>query len=264
MHIPRFALILFLWRLTLLLLTNAGHHEFSNVADNGTYSCSELQKWSKVEKHYSNDRSKSFFQMMESDKCAAAPVMTLSSVRYSQSSENNFFSPLKDGSCTSHDKNAIIFLSSFSINHNFSHFLHGVLRLFCALMDAHFIVWDDVSNAFVAAVDYVIWIDENFKTSPQILKWLGALGQIRQLSSLRNNRDCVSADRLVYGSGCVKLLPPEKWYGYPGCRADKVSSSSSSLVSSPPLPYSSSFLFLHSFLININHTYLHTHTNILT
>jgi hypothetical protein len=27
---------------------------------------------------------------------------------------------------------------------------------------------------------------------------------------------------MLYGSGCVKLLPPEKWYGYPGCRASSV------------------------------------------
>ena len=28
--------------------------------------------------------------------------------------------------------------------------------------------------------------------------------------------------RAVYGNGCVGLLPPEKWFGYPGCRSQTV------------------------------------------
>ncbi|CAM9095360.1 unnamed protein product [Ectocarpus fasciculatus] len=41
------------------------------------------------------------------------------------------------------------------------------------------------------------------------------------LKDVRPN-ECVSAERLVYGSGCVRLLPPEKWFGYGGCRAHQV------------------------------------------
>lgn len=30
---------------------------------------------------------------------------------------------------------------------------------------------------------------------------------------------CYSSRSLLYGNGCARLLPPEKWFGYPGCRA---------------------------------------------
>ena len=36
------------------------------------------------------------------------------------------------------------------------------------------------------------------------------------------DRRCVSAEKLIYGSGCVRFLPPEKWFGYPGCRAGEI------------------------------------------
>jgi hypothetical protein len=113
----------------------------------------------------------------------------------------------------------IVWLSNFSINNNFSHFLHGLLRLFCALIDARYLVWDPKSNKFIQAVPYTIWLDENFKLEPEKHTWLKSMGgTIRHLK----NNNCVSATRIVYGSGCVRFLSPEKWYGYPGCRASEV------------------------------------------
>jgi hypothetical protein len=116
----------------------------------------------------------------------------------------------------------VIFLSNFSLNNNFSHFLHGLLRLFCALMDARLLVWNSKTLTFTKTTDYVIWLDENVKVSKLNDEWFSLLGRTRHLKTGKSI-ECFSADKLVYGSGCVRLLPPEKWYGYPGCRAHKVS-----------------------------------------
>jgi hypothetical protein len=121
-----------------------------------------------------------------------------------------------------HDEYAIMYMSSFSINHNFSHFLHSLLRLFCALLDAQFIVWNQITQAFQARIPYVIWMDENVKLGENEMIWMRMMGStIRHVKSYKRG-DCLSSNQLVYGSGCAKLLPPEKWYGYPGCRANKV------------------------------------------
>mmetsp|Transcript_14484 Transcript_14484/g.21799 ORF Transcript_14484/g.21799 Transcript_14484/m.21799 type:complete len:443 (-) Transcript_14484:31-1359(-) len=193
---------------------------FSSVPANGSFSCLELQKWAKTEKHYSNDRKTSLFALMTPEECLKQPVIRVQSVKYSQYNSNEkYFSSAKD-KCAEHDENAVVFLSNFSINHNFSHFLHALLRLFCALVDARYITYDEKTDSFVKS-NYIIWIDENFKLSSRGFEWLSMMGPVRKLGSLKRGT-CVSANSVVYGSGCVHLLPPEKWYGYPGCRANKV------------------------------------------
>jgi hypothetical protein len=131
----------------------------------------------------------------------------------------------------------VLFLSNYSINNNFSHFLHALLRLFCALVDAHWIEQDEVSGIFVKRRDFVIWVDEWFKLTDEKRVWIGALSSsIRKLpapgaGSRRGafaGSACPAAKELIYGSGCVRLLPPEKWFGYPGCRANVVLLASSS------------------------------------
>ena len=67
--------------------------------------------------------------------------------------------------CSSHDKSAVVFLSNFSIKHNFSHFLHAILRLFCALIDARYIIFDAATKKFVHNVNYTLWLDEFLPTS---------------------------------------------------------------------------------------------------
>ena len=122
--------------------------------------------------------------------------------------------------CEAHDDYAVTWLSNFSINNNFSHFLHSLLRLFCALIDARYIVWDKQQAKYVQQVPYTIWLDEWFRLTPEKRSWLEAMGgSIRHLKDVKK---CVSTNVLLYGSGCVKLLPPEKWFGYPGCRASKI------------------------------------------
>ena len=160
------------------------------------------------------------FALMTPEECLKQPVIRVQSVKYSQYNPNEkYFSSAKD-KCAEHDENAVVFLSNFSINHNFSHFLHALLRLFCALVDARYITYDEKTDSFVKS-NYIIWIDENFKLSSRGFEWLSMMGPVRKLGSLKRGT-CVSANSVVYGSGCVHLLPPEKWYGYPGCRANKV------------------------------------------
>lgn len=43
-----------------------------------------------------------------------------------------------------------------------------------------------------------------------------------QLYAIIGKEGCMSSRTLIYGSGCVRLLPPEKWFGYPGCRAGDI------------------------------------------
>ncbi len=125
--------------------------------------------------------------------------------------------------CSLWDELAVVFLSNFSINNNFSHFLHGLLRLFCALIDAHLIIWDLTSQRFVQRMKYSIWLDEYWKLNPTKIEWLSSLGgSLRFLGKEVQRGDCIGSTKLIYGSGCVKLLPPEKWFGYPGCRANKI------------------------------------------
>ena len=208
---------------------------FTDTAVNGTFTCQELQKWVSTEKHYSNTRKNSLFSLMEG--CEKEPVVTVDHVMYTPANEKYF--SLSKEKCPNHAKVAVrlspahkmyrsnivdgqvIFLSNFSINHNFSHFLHALLRLFCALIDSRLLVWNSETLTFRKTTDYVIWLDENVQTSKTKDEWFALMGDVRYLKGGKNS-ECYTADKVVYGSGCVRLLPPEKWYGYPGCRANKV------------------------------------------
>ena len=86
------------------------------------------------------------------------------------------FAPKAKEKCESHDEYAVAFLSNFSINNNFSHFLHALLRLFCALIDARLIIWNASTRKFVERVPYTIWLDEYFKLTDDKLSWLKSMG----------------------------------------------------------------------------------------
>ena len=206
--------------------------EFASVADSGNYTCDELTRWLGTEKHYSNDKKEVLFGLLVGKDCFAnkAPVIFLDDMSFgyqSSSDARTFFqntpSKLVQRPCSIRDEYAVAFLSNFSINNNFSHFLHSLLRLFCALLDARWLVWDPESSSFIQKVKYSIWLDEYFKISDSKLIWLGALGgTVRSMGKSLAKGSCVSTSVLLYGSGCVKLLPPEKWFGYPHCRASEV------------------------------------------
>lgn len=136
-----------------------------------------------------------------------------------ENKKNSFFqTKLGDKSpCLQEDEYAVAFLSNFSINNNFSHFLHGLLRLFCALIDAQFIVWDSASSSFVHRVKFTIWLDEYFRITPEKEAWLKSFTQngraaLRALASDVKKGHCVSSKHLLYGSGCVRLLPPGAFF----------------------------------------------------
>lgn len=154
------------------------------------------------------------------------PVLSLGNISfgYSKTGKRLFF-PNENGvmPCKHKDKLAVAYLSNFSINNNYSHFLHGLLRLFCALLDARILLWDAVHGSFQQTQPYALWLDEYLKVNANKLQWFRSFGgMVRQLGPELKSGECVLASSLVYGSGCVKLLPPEKWFGYPGCRANAV------------------------------------------
>jgi hypothetical protein len=203
--------------------------KFTTLVDNGNYTCDELMRWLGTEKHYSNNKKELLFGMLGSKKCQSDPVMFLDNVHFGipkVGGTSVFFQTPKDSKqpkCSVTDSLAVVFLSNFSINNNFSHFLHGLLRLFCALIDAKWIVWDQKSDKFIKRVKYTIWLDEYFKITEQKLVWLHSLGDtIRPMKKILSAGSCITANKILYGSGCVKLLPPEKWFGYPGCRAKEI------------------------------------------
>jgi hypothetical protein len=206
-------------------------NDFSQVAESGNYTCDEIIRWLGTEKHYSNDKKNILFGFLAltNQKCEKQPFLLLEDISFgtfkgkrnyflnSPSNKNNNFKK-----CSETDDTAVIFLSNFSINNNFSHFLHGLLRLFCALIDSKIFVWDNTKQQFVKSRNYTLWVDENLRMSAEKLVWFQSFeGNVRHLSKIGKD-DCVHSKRLVYGSGCVRLLPPEKWFGYPGCRAGDV------------------------------------------
>ena len=200
---------------------------FQNAAVTGNYSCDELTRWLGSEKHYSNDKKDVLFGLLANKDCREKPVIMLQNVGFGWSmkgaNKRSFFQSNRGSEhCKENDKYAVAYLSNFSINNNFSHFLHGLLRLFCALLDARWIVWD--GNNFVQKVNYTIWLDEFFKQSEAKMVWIKSLGgNTRSMAaSYLPKGQCAMATNLLYGSGCVRLLPPEKWFGYPGCRAREV------------------------------------------
>ena len=216
---------------------------FNILSENKNYSCHEIIKWLKNEKHYSNNRRNSFFDLIseqnenENKKCLTSPILSIKDVIYSPNNkENKYFSssshsassPSSSSSknhklkCEINDQIAVLFLSNFSINNNYSHFLHALLRLFCSLIDLKVFIWNNHTLQFEKQFNYSIWMDENFKLSNTLLEWMKPFqGTIKQLQSLSKG-GCASTKSLTYGSGCVKLLPPEKWFGYPGCRANQI------------------------------------------
>jgi hypothetical protein len=62
-------------------------------------------------------------------------------------------------------------------------------------------------------------------------------GKLRSLATLPST-DCVQSNTLLYGSGCIRLLPPENWFGYPSCRAAQI------------LPAFGYFMRQHYFAVN--------------
>ncbi len=233
--------------------------DFSHVAVTGNYTCDELVRWLGTEKHYSNEKKNVLFGILASnnkDKCIEhIPIVLLEDISFGTNVNKRtfFYNPLPQHvgpsrntpinkflnnknkiapsqdlttigkKCSEHDEFAVAYLSNYSINNNFSHFLHGLLRLFCALIDARIIVWENHSQKFIQTHNYTLWLDEWFKLSPDKEVWLKSFGgNIRSLAKYPVNNDCVSSRYLLYGSGCVRLLPPEKWFGYPGCRAGDI------------------------------------------
>lgn len=199
--------------------------DFSFVRERGNYTCDELTRWLGTEKHYSNDKKEIIFQLIGDKKCENVPALILSNIAYGwqKGSKRTFYewSSTSGKSCDI-DQYGVAYLSNFSINNNFSHFLHGILRLFCALIDAGWIVWSPESNSFQRPHEFTLWIDEFFKVNDMKLTWLKSISpNIKVLRSVGKG-ECVLARNFLYGSGCVKLLPPEKWFGYPGCRAGSI------------------------------------------
>lgn len=197
---------------------------FETLVERENYTCTEITRWLGTEKHYSNDKKEILFGLLlattSNQKCNNhPPLIFMHNIKWGSigSTGKKSFAPKAKEKCESHDEYAVAFLSNFSINNNFSHFLHALLRLFCALIDARLIIWNASTRKFVERVPYTIWLDEYFKLTDDKLSWLKSMGGT--LRHLKNVKSCVSSGHLLYGSGCVRLLPPEKWFGYPGCRA---------------------------------------------
>lgn len=213
-----------------------GKLDYNLIVEHGNYTCDELVRWLGTEKHYSNDKKNIIFGLMREQDCPKQPFVMLQQVSYGTlGPKRTFFSDIGAGQstgsittkskrkCSLHDNLAVAFLSNYSINNNFSHFLHSLLRLFCALLDAHIIVWNAPQEKFTVARNYTLWLDEYFKLSPDKEVWLKSFGgSLRSLAKFPKSGDCISSNTLIYGSGCVRLLPPEKWFGYPGCRAGNI------------------------------------------
>jgi hypothetical protein len=124
--------------------------------------------------------------------------------------------------CKESDEKAVVMLSNFSIKHNFSHFLHALLRLFCSLLDARYIQWDSGTKAFVHTENYTLWLDEFLPMSEMHVSWYHAITPNIRILKDTPHGSCMLAKKFLYGNGCARLLPPEKWFGYPGCRARSV------------------------------------------
>jgi len=192
----------------------------------GNYTCDELSRWLGTEKHYSNQYKHSVFEMLNGKDCRGQPYLVFRNVQFGCGTGMPVFSELNEA-LPQADSTVVLFLSNFSINNNFSHFLHALLRLFCALVDARWIDLAPDGASLVKRRDFTIWVDEYFKLTDEKRKWMSPLStKIRKLpapaSMPKGTKSCPAASEMVYGSGCVKLLPPEKWFGYPGCRANVV------------------------------------------
>jgi len=241
----RISHILFVLAVTVVydILSTPGDREASDAS---AYTCDELIRWLGTEKHYSNPKKDVLFGLLlKHNNCNDASsgnrynksTISLQDVSFGWSAATNqrtfFHNPLvanpshktllRKKLCIEHDDYAVAYLSNFSINNNFSHFLHGLLRLFCSLLDARIIVFDEASDTFIQPRNYSIWLDEYFRLDHEKSVWLQSFGgTLRSLTNRPGKGECVSSSTLLYGSGCVRLLPPEKWFGYPGCRAGEI------------------------------------------
>ena len=232
--------IVFLCQFSHILSLHTTKHlldtDWSDLAETGNYTCDELKRWIGKEKHYSNHNRDVLFALDQGDDvCKKRPVLLMRDVSYGRppsakaNTPSTYFANPRNSAgmlsyqCQQENNNVVAYLSNFSINNNFSHFLHGLLRLFCALIDAQWIVWNENKHIFERKVDYTIWLDEYFKLDANKSAWLSAMGdKVLHLAKDRPINSCIHAKTLIYGSGCVKLMPPEKWFGYPGCRAGTV------------------------------------------
>ena len=199
-------------------------NDFLFLQDDGNYTCGEIKLWVGKEKHYSNIKKENLFDIIDaSPQCqhsnqVSAPFY-LNDVYYGyQKGARVFKVNNKSNQCKLNDDIVVVFLSNYSINNNYSHFLHALLRLFCALIDAQLIVWNETLKKFVNQVPYTIWLDEWFKLSEYKEVWLNTLKSlntvnsqtsIRQLGSEIRVNECITSNKLLYGSGCLHLLPPE-------------------------------------------------------
>lgn len=228
-----FIIVIYLYQNNIVSSIYTTSYNFSSLHDSGNYSCDIITRWLGSEKHYSNDKKEILFSFIRNnDDCYDhKPVIMMSDIYYGWSIGTNkrTYMRLSETSININqvdsaniDSHAVVYLSNFSINNNFSHFLHGILRLFCALVDAKWLQWDSSIETFVKTVDYTIWLDEFFKTNPTKMKWMETLGsKFRYLKDIQKPKYLI-AKQMLYGSGCVRLLPPEKWFGYPGCRAKEM------------------------------------------
>jgi len=150
--------------------------DWSDLPESGNYTCDELKRWLGKEKHYSNHNRDVLFSLESGDaECSKLPVLLARDVGYGKSTlsprntRDGYFKNVRNSAggpstqCAQEDKYVVAYLSNFSINNNFSHFLHGLLRLFCALVDARWIVWNENKQLFERRIDYTIWLDEYFK-----------------------------------------------------------------------------------------------------
>lgn len=198
-------------------------NDFLFLQDTGNYTCDEVKYWVGKEKHYSNRKKENLFDILDmSPQCQNPNHVTmpfyLNDVYYGYQKGSRVFKVnTKSNQCKLNDNIVVVFLSNYSINNNYSHFLHALLRLFCALIDAQLILWDETLKKFISPVPYAIWLDEWFKLSDYKSVWVESLGttnrngqtMIRQLGPEVSADECITSNKLLYGSGCLHLLPPE-------------------------------------------------------
>ena len=194
--------------------------DYSNISDSKNYTCEELKRWLGSEKHYSNpERRKYFFSFLTDDtECKLKPYVSLSNMTFGfdtlrKKSRSSYKLKDENRKCKKHDNKAVILLSNFSIKHNFSHFLHALLRLFCSLIDANYIKWNSMKTSFYTNQNYTLWLDEYLPMSEMHLSWYSSLTNDYRILKETPKGDCYSSDSLLYGNGCARLLPPEKWFG---------------------------------------------------
>ena len=190
-YLAKMLLVFFLLHIITLYSKPISLHDFNKVAERGNYTCDELKRWLGSEKHYSNsERKKYFFSLLQDDsKCNEKPSLLLSNMSWGwdmpsfTSADDLTLKGKKKGGKSSYsvisekrqcgliDKKAVVFLSNFSIKHNFSHFLHALLRLFCALVDARYLVWDQQLSKFTKQENFTLWLDEFLPTSQVHMQW---------------------------------------------------------------------------------------------